>query len=67
MTPVVARHDDNTVEDVRFLLDTGEHPERIARQVGFPTVGAAARWLHRRGHADLARRFELRHYRRAAG
>jgi hypothetical protein len=44
------------IEDVRFLLDTGEDPERIAQRLGY-SPRSLERALDRWGEKDLARVF----------
>lgn len=44
------------VEDVQFLLDTGEWPSRIAHRVGAPNPAALAATMRRAGRQDLAYR-----------
>ena len=51
------RDPEAVVEDVRFLLDVGEHPERIAARLD-TTLSALARQLSRWGSRDLAIPFE---------
>ena len=46
----------SVVEDVTFLLDTGEHPARIATRIG-RTPHAIDQALRRAGRADLAYHF----------
>lgn len=41
-------------EDVEWLLRHGEHPENIARRVGFVSVSAADVFFRRNGRSDLA-------------
>jgi hypothetical protein len=45
------------VENVQFLLEVGEHPDRIARRLE-TTVCTLARQLTRWGKRDLATPFE---------
>ena len=52
-TPMPREH---VVEEVEFLLDTGESPEQIARRLG-RKPGTIARALGRAGRNDLARHF----------
>lgn len=42
------------IEDVKFLLANHIHRERIAQQVGRPSVEALIRALHRCGEHELA-------------
>ena len=45
------------IEDVTFMLATGEHPWRIAQRLDM-TLAAMSRALQRAGRHDLARLFE---------
>ena len=45
------------IEDVDFMLATGEHPWRIAQRLDM-TLAAMSRALQRAGRHDLACRFE---------
>ena len=49
MTPAVAA----LVEDVEWLLSTGEHPDRIATRLGM-TRHALTQAMRRAGRRDLA-------------
>lgn len=42
------------IENVEFLLEHREAPERIATRVGYRTRGGLTRTLHRLGRRDLA-------------
>lgn len=42
--------------ELRWLIDSGESPERAAARVGV-TPAAAARHFYRHGHIELARQF----------
>lgn len=52
-----ARRPHILIEDVTFMLATGEHPWRIAQRLGM-TLSAMSRALQRAGRHDLARHFE---------
>ena len=45
------------IEDVTFMLATGEHPWRIAQRLDM-TLSAVSRAIQRAGRHDLACRFE---------
>lgn len=50
------------IEDVEWLLESGEHPGNIVPRVGKPSSNALSRSLARAGRPDLARPFyRLRH------
>ena len=53
--------DDDTpshvIEDIEWMVSTGEHPTRIARRVG-RTVGAIEKMLRRAGRTDLTPPFQ---------
>ena len=49
--------DEEVIEDIEWLLGSGEYPARIARRIG-KSQPALARWLHRRSRHDLAAPFE---------
>lgn len=44
------------IEDVEWLTDCGEHPENVARRVGYANAANLAVMLDRWGRAGLARR-----------
>lgn len=52
-----ARRPHILIEDVDFMLSTGEHPWRIAQRLDM-TLAAMSRALRRAGRHDLACRFE---------
>ena len=52
-----ARRPHIPIEDVTFMLATGEHPWRIAQRLDM-TLAAMSRALRRAGRHDLARLFE---------
>lgn len=47
---------DRYVEDVEWLLHSGESPERILARLG-TTAGGLAQAMHREGRDDLAKPF----------
>ena len=51
-----ARRPHILIEDVDFMLSTGEHPWRIAQRLDM-TLAAMSRALQRAGRHDLARHF----------
>ena len=55
MTPPIP---ESVVEDIAWMVTTGEWPERIAARAGLPSAATAARLLHRRGRHDLAKVFD---------
>ena len=46
------------IEDIEFLLDHGEAPERAALRCGFTSLDMAGRRLRTWGRADLADRLQ---------
>ena len=44
---------DHLIEDVEFLLDVREHPEKIARRVGYASLASLIKRLERLGRLDL--------------
>lgn len=56
MPPRAEQQGDVLVENVRFLLDAGEHRERIVERTGRASLPALERALHRLGEYELARR-----------
>ena len=61
-TPTPAR-----VEDALWLLECGEHPERIAQRCGFPSIYALDIALRRNGTPNAAVRMAARAARAAKG
>ena len=51
------RRTNTLIENVDFMLATGEHPWRIAQRLDM-TLSAVSRALQRAGRHDLARLFE---------
>lgn len=49
-------HARNVIEDVIWLTDCREHPENIARRLGYRSPDNLARTLQRWGRESLARR-----------
>lgn len=45
---------DNLIEDVEFLIATGEWPGRIAERCGYPTANSLYAALDRYGRHDLS-------------
>lgn len=46
------------IEDLEFLLDRGEWPERAVKRCGFTTLDSAINMIRRWGHNDLATRLK---------
>lgn len=46
------------VDDVEWMLETGEHPLRWADRVGAPSVSALHQMLRRSGRQDLAQHLD---------
>ena len=49
-------HRRHVIEDVEWLTDCGEHPENVARRLGYASAKTLARMLERWGRPSLARR-----------
>ena len=47
------------IEDIEFLLDRGEHPERAAHRCGFTSAEGAEKLLRKWGRSDLASRLTI--------
>ena len=54
--PTTAEKRAAQIEDITFLLDHGEHPERAAHRCGFVSVDSARDLLREWGRHDLASR-----------
>lgn len=68
MTTTSAPHTAALIEDVLFLLDVGEHPERICRRLDMKAASIEIT-LRRHGYREQARHFNalaLEQRRRAA-
>jgi hypothetical protein len=55
---------EHTLEDLRWLIETGEHPDRIPARLGCSRYGLA-RWLRREGHPELAVLFDWKKKKKA--
>lgn len=55
-TTDVQEHRRDVIEDVEWLTDCGEHPENVARRLGYASAKTLARMLERWGRPGLARR-----------
>ena len=53
---MTTRRTNTLIENVTFMLSTGEHPWRIAQRLDM-TLSAVSRALQRAGRHDLARHF----------
>ena len=55
-TADVQEHRRHVIEDVEWLTDCGEHPENVARRLGYANPTNLADLLTRWGRPSLARR-----------
>ena len=57
---LTTEHRRHVIEDVIWLTDCGEHPENIARRLGYKEPKNLERTLHKWGEPSLARRMSRR-------
>ena len=57
--PTTAEKRAAQIEDIEFLLDRGEHPERAAHRCGFTSAEGAEKLLRKWGRSDLASRLTI--------